>query len=147
MSTIDPNDPNLVLSPLADPVVNAMYANAEYCWAYTLYTAHTENKTVQEVIAVTPALQEYAEKDAGYQQFCERYQFVSSDPKTRKEYMLWFNDRMREEGEKEWLIQTAQKDGAIVIARNFLIIGRPVEEIAKATGLTIDEVSKIKEKL
>jgi len=34
-----------------------------------------------------------------YQQFCERYQSVSSDPETRKEYMLWFNDRMREEGE------------------------------------------------
>ena len=119
------------------------FTNNLYCWAYTLYTAHTENKTVQEVIAVTPALQEYAEKDAGYQQFCERYQFVSSDPKTRKEYMLWFNDRMREEGEKEWV----RKDQSLSIARNLLLVSRPVEEIAKATGLTIDEVSKIKEKL
>ena len=29
MSSIDPNDPNLVLSPLADPVAGAIFANAE----------------------------------------------------------------------------------------------------------------------
>ena len=89
---------------------------------------------------MTPALQEYAEKDAGYQQFCERYQFVSSDPKTRKEYMLWFNDRMREEGEKEWLIQTAQKDRDIAIALKLLKRNRPISEIVEDTDLTIEEV-------
>ena len=103
ISTIDANDPKLVLSPLADPVVNATLATG-------------------------------IEK------------LNSKVPKIRKEYMLWFNDRMREEGEKEWLIQTAQKDRDIAIARNLLQISLAIEEIAKATGLTIDEVSGIKEK-
>ena len=29
MKTVDPNDPNLVLSPLADPVVGAIFDNVE----------------------------------------------------------------------------------------------------------------------
>ena len=51
---------------------------------------------------MSKALQDYAEQDAGFKQFCERYNFVSADPKTRKEYVLWANDLMREAGEREW---------------------------------------------
>jgi len=29
MNPVDPNDPNLILSPLADPVVSAIFTNAE----------------------------------------------------------------------------------------------------------------------
>ena len=62
--------------------MNADFNNALYCWAYTLYTAHVEKKSVKEVVAMTQALQEYAERDIGYQQFCERYRLASADPKT-----------------------------------------------------------------
>jgi len=124
--------------------MNPDFTNNLYCWAYTLYTAHAENKTVQEVISMTPDLQEYAEIDAGYQQFCERYQYVSSDPETRTEYRLWFNDRMREEGEKEWIIQTTRnetkKEDAIAFALKLLKRNRPIEEIIEDTDLSLEEV-------
>jgi len=98
---------------------------------------------------MTPDLQEYAEIDAGYQQFCERYQYVSSDPKTRKEYMLWFNDRMREEGERAWIHQEGHNEGhqkaMKKVAMNMLLIGRPIEEISKVTNLTFEEVVNIKD--
>ena len=61
-----------------------------YCWCYALYTAHTEKKTVKEVIAMTPGLQAFAARDPGFQQFSDRHTAVSADPKTRREYVSWF---------------------------------------------------------
>ena len=55
--------------------------------------------------------------------------------------MLWFNDRIREEAEKEWV----GKDQSLSIARNMLLIDRPVEEISKVTRLTFEEVMNIKD--
>jgi vacuolar-type H+-ATPase subunit H len=69
-----------------------------YCWCYTLYTAHAERKTVKEVIAMNPALQAYAQRDAGFQQFADRHATVSADPQTRRDYVSWFGDMLREEG-------------------------------------------------
>ena len=47
---------------------------------------------------MNPALQEYATRDAGYRQFCDRYETVSADPETRRNYVLWFKEMLREEG-------------------------------------------------
>ena len=126
-----------------------------YCWCYMLYTAHIEGKTVQEVVAMKPELQDYAKKDAGFQQFCDRYNFVSADPKTRNEYVLWVNDLMREEGEKEWAWQEGKIEGikegikegskqqAMFIAYNMLEMNMPVEVISKATKLSLEEVEAL----
>ena len=60
MSSIDPNDSNLVLSPLADPVAGAIFANAEVAG---LASESLINATLKEekepalagkVISVTP---------------------------------------------------------------------------------------------
>ena len=51
---------------------------------------------------MTPELQAYAERDAGFKQFCDRYETVSANPETRREYFLWFEEALREEGMKEW---------------------------------------------
>ena len=119
------------------------FTNGLYCWAYTLYTAHVEEITIQEVVAMVPALQEYSEKNAGYQQFCDRYQMGSSDPKTRNEYVLWVNDRMREEGERQWV----SDQRAISIARKLLQRNHPIEEVIEDTGLTFEEVISLQKKL
>jgi len=76
-----------------------------YCWCYALYTAHTEKKTVKEVIDMTPGLQAFAARDPGFQQFSERHQAVSADPKTRREYVSWFGEMLRQQGEREWIEQ------------------------------------------
>jgi len=67
------------------PAVEKMdqdFSNPLYCWCYTLYTAHKEEKTIEEVIAVTPELKAFAQTDSGYNQFCEQYSLADADPKT-----------------------------------------------------------------
>ena len=74
------------------------FTDSLYCWCYMLYKSHLEKITVQEVIAMTPELQTYAEQDTGFRQFCDRYSLVSASPETRKEYVLWVLSKMREAG-------------------------------------------------
>ena len=54
---------------------------------------------------MTPELQAFAERDAGFQQFNDRYDAVSADPETRREYAMWFNEALRQEGMLEWVRQ------------------------------------------
>jgi len=81
-----------------------------YCWCYTLYTAHIENKTIREVVSMTPKLQAFAKRDAGFQQFCDRYETVSASPETRREYVLWFDETLREEGMLDWARQEVRDE-------------------------------------
>jgi hypothetical protein len=95
------------------PRLLEMEANFEddlYCWCYALYTAHLEKKTIQEVVAMTPGLQAFAERDAGFRQFNERYETVSADPQTRREYAMWFDEALREEGMLDWARQEGRDE-------------------------------------
>jgi len=96
---------------------------------FRLYTAHLQAKTVQEVVAMTPALQYYAEQDEGFQQFCTQYKLASADPKTRNDYWNWIDSVLRDEGIKEaammegeersdikWQGVIAEKDAALATA-------------------------------
>jgi hypothetical protein len=47
---------------------------------------------------MSPELQDYAQLDAGYRQFCDQYNLVASDPVSRREYHFWFLDRLSEAG-------------------------------------------------
>jgi len=107
------------------PAVEKMdqdFANPLYCWCYTLYTAHKEEKTIEEVIAVAPELKAFAQTDSGYNQFCEQYSLAAADPKTMNEYKNWVLDIMREQGmieggKKEermiWEAVVAEKDAEL----------------------------------
>ena len=95
------------------PRVLEMDANFDddlYCWCYALYTAHTEKKTVQEVVSMTPGLQAFAERDAGFRQFNDRYEIVSADPETRREYAMWFDEALREKGMLDWARQEVRDE-------------------------------------
>ena len=46
---------------------------------------------------MTPGLQAFANRDAGFRQFNDRYETVSADPETRREYALWVDESLREE--------------------------------------------------
>ena len=145
-----------------------------YCWCYALYTAHIEGRTMQEVVTMEPALQEYAKQDEGFQQFCDRYNFVSEDAKARREYVLWINDRMREagmwasawdegmeegfeKGREEGIeigiekgIEKGREEGIEIgienVALNMLKINLPNETIAEVTGLPLEKVEALREK-
>jgi hypothetical protein len=67
-------------------------------------------------------LQQFANEDAGFRQFCERYSRVAADPRTRREYHDWIYEQMREQGLKEggrveerrkWTGIVAEKDAAL----------------------------------
>ena len=139
------------------------FTSGLYCWGYTLYTAHKQGKSVQEVVSMTPALQAYAKRDDGYQQFCEQYQLAAADPDTRDAYVNWILSIMKEEGMREGArieglregrlqgvkegrlegIKEGIKEQSIAIARNMLKRSRPIEEIIEDTGLTHDEIMSI----
>jgi hypothetical protein len=106
------------------------FSNAWYCWFYAMHKADSEKKTLNEVIAMTPQLQAYSERDAGFRQYCEQYGRVASDPETRHEYLLWYEGLIQEAGEKhaaeeiirrevekaereKWQGVVAEKDAAI----------------------------------
>ena len=112
---------------------------------------------------MSKALQDYAEQDAGFQQFCERYNFVSADPKTRREFVSWANDLMREAGEREWAYDEGVNKGIDIginkgidkgidkgiesVAVNMLKRNKPLTEIAEDTGLSLERVTTLQKNL
>ena len=126
--------------------IEADFTDDLYCWCYTLHTAHNENKTVQEVVAMTTELQAFAERDAGFKQFNDRYETVSADPDTRREYAMWVNEAMRQEGMLEWARQEGLEEGrretlsAIQVMKS---AGIPVELIIKAFPSLTDEIENL----
>ncbi|MCL2386212.1 MAG: PD-(D/E)XK nuclease family transposase [Defluviitaleaceae bacterium] len=123
------------------------FEDSLYCWCYTLYTAHLKGITIQEVLAVQPALQTYSEQDMGFSQFCDRYNQVCADPATRDEYVRWTIDQMRQEGERAWIRQEAITEGRIEIAINMIHDGDDVHKISRITGLESSRIFELKNEL
>jgi predicted transposase/invertase (TIGR01784 family) len=69
-----------------------------YCWAYCLKTAKDKVITVEEVIDMTPELTNFANRNDGFMQFRNRYDFVSDDKKVREEYFAYQMQLMSEQG-------------------------------------------------
>lgn len=87
------------------------FTNPLYCWCYILYKSHTENKTLQEVIDMTPAIAEFATGNVGYRQFCDQYNLVATNPQARDEYYEWIKYHMRVQGELEWAREEGLEQG------------------------------------
>ena len=128
-----------------------------YCWCYALYTAHVEKRTVREVIAMTAGLQAFAERDAGFQQFNERYEHVAADPKARQEYADWFNESLRQQGMIDYMEREVRdeyerklaeserrhKEDKEQLIKNMKRKGMSIEDIAEMTGLSVEEIENI----
>ena len=139
------------------------FGSALYCWCHAAYTAHAEGKSLKEVVDMSKALQDYALQDPGFKQFCERYNIVSQDPQTQRQYVSWVNDIMREAGIKEaaWLsgekegvrkgiqkgIRKGKIEGIETVAINMLKKNHAVQFVADLTNLTVEEVETLKSKL
>ena len=131
------------------------FSSELYCWLYTIYTAHKENKTISEVIGMIPELQEYARNDAGFMQFCDQYELVAADPQTRSEYFIWYNNRMREVGMYEAAREIGREEGREIgreIGREesetnailrLLQIGMDVATISKVYDKSEEEIKKL----
>ena len=126
--------------------MNANFDDDLYCWCYALYTAHLEKKTVREVVLMTPGLQAFAEKDAGFRQFNDRYETVSADPETRREYAMWFDEALRTEGMLDWVRQEVKdeyKQKILNSARVMKNEGVSNEIILKAFPSLAGEIEKL----
>jgi predicted transposase/invertase (TIGR01784 family) len=141
--------PNFVCFNVQLPRILEMSQNFTddlYCWCYILYTAHLKKKTVKEVIAMTPELQTFAEKDTGFQQFNDRYETVSASPKSRREYVSWVNALMRDEGIREAGRQTGHKEARqelLTSARNMKNEGFAIDVISKLLPLSQEEIASL----
>jgi predicted transposase/invertase (TIGR01784 family) len=120
-------------------------------WLYTWDKIHTAKKTIEEVLQMQPALQEYANQDGGFQQFCRRYQLVSSDPKTRDEYIRWISDLMRLDGIREGGIEDGieigmakgMEKGMEKAVFNALKMNMKIDDIAELTELPRARIEEI----
>jgi predicted transposase/invertase (TIGR01784 family) len=119
------------------------FGNPLHCWLYAMDTAAQNKLSIEEVIKMSTPLQQFADADAGFRQFCERYKRVAADPKTRNEYYDWIHENMREQG----MLAAAREEGELrksyEVARNFLNMGLTPEQVAKGAGLPLDEVMEL----
>ena len=60
---------------------------------------------------MTVGLQAFAERDAGFRQFNERYEHIAADPTARQEYASWFNETLRQKGMLDGARQEGQEKG------------------------------------
>ena len=120
------------------------FTNSLYSWCYILYKAHKERKTAKEVLDMTPTLQKFARVDAGFDQFCKRYAFVTTDPESRKKHLAWVLDCMKIQGQ----IDAAYEDGIEKGIEKGKIEGKTegIEEVALnmiQKGLSIDVIKAV----
>jgi hypothetical protein len=72
---------NILLSQFKK--TEADWNNNLHCWLYILNTARLKNLTLEEVIAMTPQLKPFIERDTGLRQFIDRYELALNNPKIR----------------------------------------------------------------
>lgn len=90
--------------------------------------------TLKELISMEPAIEKAENK----------LQYLSSDEDTMRLYL----DRERSLHERANMVNSAEERGgnrkAIEIARNLINMNIPLESIIAATGLTMEEINKLK---
>jgi hypothetical protein len=109
-----------------------------YCWVYAMETADREGKTIKEVVEMTMELRDFETRNMGFHQFCERFQFVATDPNTRDEYLNWRREMIRQQGVYDGIREESVDREKFETARRMLAMDLPLEQISKATLLPID---------
>ncbi|MDR1320542.1 MAG: PD-(D/E)XK nuclease family transposase, partial [Gracilibacteraceae bacterium] len=111
------------------------YKNALHCWLMLFWKSHELKKSPQEVLKMYPQLQEFADANTGYGDFCQRYNLVAADRTTLKRYAMWINEALRREGEiagaiEEKDAEIAEKDAEIA-EKDAEIAGKDAEIVNK----------------
>ncbi|MCL2015052.1 MAG: Rpn family recombination-promoting nuclease/putative transposase [Defluviitaleaceae bacterium] len=127
----------------AVPDITPNFEDGLYCWCYALYTAHTQGKTIEEVLKMQPELQTFAKYDEGFQQFCDRFDYFSANPMERDKYANWRLAFMRQAGE----LQGAREEKAKEIAMKLLLMDLPIDNIIQATDLPIETILSLRANL
>ncbi|MCL1999178.1 MAG: PD-(D/E)XK nuclease family transposase [Turicibacter sp.] len=135
-----------------------------YCWCYTLYAAHIQGKTIEEVLQMQPQLKAFLDEDEGYKQFCDRFDYFSATPEERDRFISWQLGAMRQEGmfmaaEERGIeiglargleqglergLERGLEQGAIATATRMLSRGYSIEDIIFATELPAEIILSLK---
>ncbi|GHV11179.1 hypothetical protein FACS1894219_01920 [Clostridia bacterium] len=125
-----------------------------YCWFYTMTTAIEKKITVDEVVNMTPELQNFTQQDAGFKQYCSQYKRASTSKKTLLAYGRWVNESIREagmilgaenKGKKEGFeegLKEGEKKGLKEGEKKGEIKGEKQGEKKKATAMAIKMLKK-----
>ncbi|MDR1658113.1 MAG: hypothetical protein LBT47_11270 [Deltaproteobacteria bacterium] len=77
---------------------------------------------------MTADLREFEARNSGFQQFCNRYQFVANDPQARDEFLKWQAEIMRHEG----MLEAAREEGKELSDANWQkVVDEKDAELAK----------------
>ncbi|MDR1047902.1 MAG: hypothetical protein LBL64_09005, partial [Treponema sp.] len=84
-------------------------------------------------------IEEVIKMDAGIQKAQERLVVVTNDKEALREYHL------REMALSDWTsgVNHARREEQKVIARNLKAMSIPIEQIARGTGLTVEQIEKL----
>jgi predicted transposase/invertase (TIGR01784 family) len=88
-------------------------------------------------------LKELMDMDADIKKAEEKIEYLSSDPKA----LALYKARERSLHERANMISSAQEDKAVEVATNLLKLGVSEEIVSKGTGLPIEEVIEIKNRM
>jgi hypothetical protein len=99
------------------------------------------------VININSALKEFAAEDAGFKQYAERFDEISSDQQVRRMYAIWTEgmsalDQARVEGHEE-----GSDERAIKIARNLIKLSNSTDTISVATELSAEKIEELRNEI
>jgi hypothetical protein len=129
------------------------------CWLYVMHKAHTLEITPQEVIEMEPRLSRFATMNPGFEQYQIQLHRALADPDVMEELRMAAKARISEAGmlKAEWEkgMQEGEKrgrkkgkaEGHKEVAARMLKRGRPLDEIAADTGLSLNAVRTIQKDL
>jgi predicted transposase/invertase (TIGR01784 family) len=119
------------------------FSDPLYSWLYAIDTAQRERKSIEEVIKMTPELESFTARDAGFRQFCEQYKRVASDPQARREYRNWCAQMVIDKTREEMYRAQGRAEGILEAAKRLLAVGHTPEEVAKALDLPLADVKAL----
>ncbi len=82
-------------------------------------------------------------KSIGIKELGEKLDFVTMEPTQQKRYKKYLEDLASDRGALELNALRAEKKAKLEVAQNFKNLGTPMDLIAKATGLSSDELSEL----
>jgi hypothetical protein len=94
---------------------------------------------------MTTELRDFEMHNLGFQQFCNRYQFVATDPDTRDEYLNWQREMIRQQGVYEGALETGAERRSIETAQRMFEMNLTLDQIATATQLPLDTLRSLRQ--
>jgi hypothetical protein len=108
-------------------------------WLYVIWKSHELGITPREVVAMHTQLQELANRDVGFEQYCVRYNRVASDNKARREYAMWLDETIRQQS----IVDSAVEDAVIPLLEQ---LGALEQERGKLHSVVADKDAKLAER-